>query len=148
MEVADNFVVNAAPAEAWDFFWDLSKVAKCLPGCESIAKLSDTSYKLHMVQKVGPFKVGMDVNMTVGEVEEGRRVVVRGEGKDRMGNRLQINRLATEIAEDPTGGTQVSYLMDFNLYGKIASIGNAAVKRKIEETRAEFSSRIAAELGG
>ena len=38
--------------------------------------------------------------------------------------------------------------MDFNLYGRLATLGNTAVKRKSEEIRAEFTRRIAAELGG
>ncbi len=148
MEIADRFAVNAPPAEAWSFFWDISRVAECLPGCESIAKLSDTAYQLRMAQRVGPFKVSMDVRMTVAEVEEGRRIVLSGEGQDRAGNRLQIKRLSTEIAETPSGGTQVDYLMDFNLYGKLAALGGSAVKRKIEETRAEFSRRLMNALGG
>ena len=148
MEVADSFVVSAKPGEAWEFFWDLTKVARRLPGCEAIARVDESTYKLQMVQRVGPFKVSMDVRMTVNEIDEGRRVVLSGEGKDRMGNRLQISRLAMEIAEAPTGGTQVAYLMDFHLYGRIAALGNTAVKRKVEETRAEFSRGIAEELGG
>ena len=38
--------------------------------------------------------------------------------------------------------------MDFNLYGRLATLGNTVVKRKSEEIRAEFSRRIAEELGG
>ena len=148
MEVADSFVAPSSPAETWEFFWDLSRVGKCLPGCEEITRLSDTSYRLRMTQRVGPFKVAMDVNMNVDEVEEGRRIVASGEGKDRMGNRLQIKRLAAELSEAPAGGTQVAYMIEFNLYGKLASMGNAAIKRKVEETRAEFTANIAQALGG
>ena len=38
--------------------------------------------------------------------------------------------------------------MDFNLYGRLATLGNAMVKRKAEEVRAEFTRRIVAELEG
>ena len=148
MEAADNFVVRSSPGETWEFFWDLSRVGKCLPGCEEIVRLSDTSYRLRMAQRVGPFKVAMDVAMNVLEVDEGRRIAASGEGQDRMGNRLQIKRLAAELSEALDGGTQVAYAIEFNLYGKLASMGNAAVKRKVEETRTEFSQRIAEALGG
>ena len=148
MEVADSFVVRSSPGETWEFFWDLSKVGKCLPGCEEITRLSDASYRLRMVQRVGPFKVAMDVNMSVDEVDEERRIAASGEGRDRMGNRLQIKRLAAELSEAPDGGTHVAYAIEFNLYGKLAAMGNAAVKRKVEETRAEFSQSIVKALGG
>lgn len=148
MELTDRFAVGASPGEAWAFFWDLPRVARCLPGCESIEPAGEGAYRARMTQRVGPFRVSMDMEMRVDEAEEGRRVVVSGSGKDRMGNRLHINRLALELAEPSPGQTEVAYAMDFNLYGRLSTLGNTAVKRKAEEVRAEFSRRIAEELGG
>ena len=148
MELTDRFEVGASPAEAWAFFWDLPRVAKCLPGCERIETTGDSAYWARMVQRVGPFQVAMDIDISVDEVEPGRRVVVSGGGKDRMGNRLRINRLALELNEPAAERTEVSYELDFNLFGRLATLGNTVVKRKAEETRAEFSRNIAAELEG
>ena len=148
MELTDRFEVSASPAEAWAFFWDLPRVAKCLPGCESIEDAGDGAYRARMTQRVGPFNVTLDMDMRIDEAEEGQRVVVSGNGKDRMGNRLHVNRLALELSEPSPGQTEVNYAMDFNLYGRLATLGNTAVKRKSEEIRAEFSRRIAEALGG
>lgn len=148
MELTDRFAVRASPGEAWAFFWDLPRVARCLPGCESIKPAGEGAYRARMTQRVGPFRVSMEMEMRVDEAEEGRRLVVSGSGKDKMGNRLHINRLALELAEPSPGQTEVAYLMDFNLYGRLATLGAAAVKRKAEEIRADFSRRIAEELGG
>ncbi len=148
MELTDRFEVGASPAEAWAFFWDLPRVAKCLPGCESIETTDGSGYRARMVQKVGPFQVAMDIDISVDEVEQGRRVVVSGGGRDRMGNRLRINRLALELNGPAAERTDVSYELDFNLFGRLATLGNTVVKRKAEETRAEFSRNIAAELEG
>lgn len=148
MELTDRFAAQASPSEAWAFFWDLPRVGRCLPGCESIELAGEGAYRARMTQRVGPFRVSMDMEMRVDEAEEGRRVVVSGSGKDKMGNRLHINRLALELSEPSPGQTEVSYALDFNLYGRLATLGNTAVKRKVEEIRAEFSRRIAEELGG
>ena len=148
MELTDRFEVGASPAEAWAFFWDLPRVAKCLPGCESIETTGDSAYWARMVQRVGPFQVAMDIEISVDEVETGRRVVVSGGGRDRMGNRLRINRLALALNESAAERTEVSYELDFNLFGRLATLGNTVVKRRAEETRAEFSRNIAAELDG
>ena len=148
MELTDRFAAQASPSEAWAFFWDLPRVGRCLPGCESIEPAGDGAYRARMTQRVGPFRVSMDIVMRVDEAEEGQRVVVSGRGEDKMGNRLHINRLALELSEPSPGQTEVSYALDFNLYGRLATLGNTAVKRKAEEIRAEFSRRIAEELGG
>lgn len=148
MELTDRFAAQASPSEAWAFFWDLPRVGRCLPGCESIEPAGEGAYRARMTQRVGPFRVSMDMVMRVDEAEDGRRVVVSGSGEDKMGNRLHINRLALELSEPSPGQTEVSYALDFNLYGRLATLGNTAVKRKAEEIRAEFSRRIAEELGG
>jgi carbon monoxide dehydrogenase subunit G len=146
MELTDNFTVKATAAQVWDLFFDLPKVALCLPGCEEITEIDGTTYRARMVQKVGPFQVAMDLDLKIDEVVEGERVVVSGGGKDRMGNTMKLNRLVLQLAHRSDTETDVSYSMDFNLFGRIATLGSAMVKRKAEETTAEFSKRIVAEL--
>ena len=146
MELSDSFTVSASPSEVWALFWDLPRVGRCLPGCEDIQTLDDGGYRARMAQRVGPFSVAMDIDLTVEEAVEAERVVVTGSGQDRMGNRLKLNRLSLELNE-AQDGTQVRYAIDFALFGRLAALGNSVVKRKAEETRREFSRCIAAELG-
>ena len=147
MELSDEFSVSAPPSEVWRLFWDLPRVARSLPGCESIESTGPDAYRARVVQRVGPFKVAFDLDLAVEEAVEMKRVVVSGGGQDRMGNRLKLNRLSLELEEAPGGGTLVKYGLDFALMGRMATLGNSAVKRKAEETRQEFTRRIAAELG-
>ena len=146
MDLSDTFTVSAPPSEVWALFWDLPRVARCLPGCEAIEALDGGGYRARLVQRVGPFQVAMDVDLVIEEFVEAKRVVVAGGGQDRMGNRLKLSSLALEL-EEAEEGTTVHYAMNFTLTGKLASLGNSVVKRKAEETRREFSRRIAAELG-
>ena len=147
MQLSDRFAVSATVDAAWAFFWDLPRVAGCLPGCESIESIGDGAYRAQITQRVGPFQIAMSMEVSIQEAVEKQRVVVTGHGKDRIGNRLHINRLALELSEPQPGQTEVGYVMDFNLYGRLATLGNTVVKRKAEEIRAEFSRRIASELG-
>ena len=146
MDLSDTFTVSAPPSEVWELFWDLPRVARCLPGCEGIEALDGGGYRARLVQKVGPFQVAMDLDLSIEEFVEGKRVVVTGGGQDRMGNRLKLSSLSLEL-EEAEHGTTVHYAMDFTLTGRLAALGNSVVKRKAEETRREFSKRIAAELG-
>ena len=97
---------------------------------------------------VGGQELLMGKIKSVDEIVEGERVVVSGGGKDRLGNTLRLSRLALELAPAPDAETDVSYGMVFNLYGRLATLGNAMVKRKAEEVRVEFTKRIIAELEG
>ncbi|MDA0799126.1 MAG: SRPBCC domain-containing protein [Chloroflexi bacterium] len=145
MELADRFDVPSTPDQVWALFWDLPRVAMCLPGCESIEAVDDTAYKARMVQKVGPFQIAMDIDLTIDEMHEGKQVVVSGSGKDRMGNRLKLSKLSLDI-EEGSSGMGVAYTIDFTLYGKLAALGSSVIKRKAEDIRVEFTKRIIAEL--
>jgi uncharacterized protein len=145
MELVDRFDVPSTPEQVWTLFWDLPRIAMCLPGCESIEAVDDTAYKARMVQRVGPFQIAMDIDLTIDEMNDGKQVVVSGSGKDRMGNRLKLSRLSLEL-EPGDSGTGVAYTIDFTLYGKLAALGSSVIKRKAEDMRVEFTKRIIAEL--
>ena len=148
MELTDTFEVSAPAARVWELFFDLPRLARCLPGCEEIHAVDETHYRARMVQRVGPFQVAMDLDLEVRELTPGKRIVVTGGGKDRMGNTLKLNRLAMELTPVSDERTEVSYSMDFNLFGRLATMGNAVMKRKAEDTRAEFTRRIVQQLEG
>ncbi len=148
MELTDRFTVPVDSATVWALFWDLPRIAGLLPGCESVDAIDEHHYRAHVAQKVGPFKVSMDVDIEVLESEVEKRVVVSGGGHDRLGNRLSLNRIALELAPADGSGTEISYSMDFNLYGRMATLGSSVVKRKTEEMRVEFTRAIIEELGG
>ena len=146
MELTDRFTVRATPQRTWELLFDLPRVARCLPGCEDIHALDETTYRARMAQRVGPFQVAMDLDLKVDEVAEGRRVVVTGGGKDRMGNTMRLDRLAMELQPRSADETEISYTVDFKLFGRIATLGSAMVKRKAQENISEFTRRIVAEL--
>ena len=83
--------------------------------------------------------------MTVDEIVDGQRVLLSGSGKDRMGNRLKLTKLSMEL--DGSGpSTKVAYAIDFNLFGRLASLGSSVIKRKAEAMRVEFTKRLVEEL--
>ena len=148
MELTDRFTVPASSQTVWALFWDLPRVAGLLPGCERVEAIDETHFRARITQKVGPFKVAMDLDLEVLESEVEKRVVVAGGGHDRLGNRLTLNRLALELSPVSDEQTEVFYSMDFTLFGRMATLGGSAVKRKAEEMRDEFTKSIIKELGG
>jgi carbon monoxide dehydrogenase subunit G len=141
MELTDRFEVSRAPEAVWALLWDLPRVAMCLPGCERVEAVDDSTFKARMVQRVGPFSVAMDLDLKVEEMLEGKRVLLSGTGKDRMGNRLKLSKLSMEL--DGSGEkTNVAYGIDFTLYGRLATLGSSVIKRKAEDLRVEFTKRL------
>ncbi len=148
MEVQDSFTVPVPASDVWELLWDFARLAACLPGCEGITPLGAEQFRTRLKQAVGPFKLELELTLSVIEQEAGRRVVFAGSGADRQGNRLRLNRAAMELTTVSEGETELAYVADFNLVGRLASLGYPVVKRKAAEIGAEFSRRLAEAASG
>ena len=142
MDLKDTFTVEAPREKVWDLFWDFPRLAACLPGCESIERTDDANFKARVAQRVGPFQIALDLNLTLDDVQQNKSVAFSGSGGDKRGNNLKITRAALELDPVSDAETSVSYDMDFTLFGKLGTMGNSVVKRKVEEMRKEFTRRL------
>ena len=146
MEVSDSILVGAPAARVWELFWDFPRLASCMPGCEDIETIDDSSFKARVKQSVGPFHVEMQVTFNILEVSEGSRIVVAGSGTDRRGNMLKFNRATLELTPISADETEVSYVVDVTLFGRLGTLGYPIVKRKARDLGAQFTRRIIDEL--
>ena len=69
----------------WDFLMDVPKVAKSLPGVESVSKIDDTTYEGALTVRVGPIKLNLQGKIILEEQNKNDwRAALRAEAKDRM----------------------------------------------------------------
>ncbi len=142
MELSDSFTVESPASKVWELLWDFPRLASCMPGCEEVEALDESNFKARVKQSVGPFRVEMDINFTIQEATPEERILVTGSGGDRRGNSLKINRAMLEMAPVSPKETQISYSIDFTLFGKLATLGYPMVKRKSRDVAIEFTRRI------
>src|SRR5438093_13710715 len=64
---------------------DVPKVAKSLPGVESVNKIDDTTYEGALTVRVGPIKLNLQGKIILEEQNKNDwRAALRAEAKDRM----------------------------------------------------------------
>lgn len=148
MELRDNFTVDAPVAQVWEVLWDFPRLAASLPGCEQIEQVGGQTYKSKMRQSVGPFRLEMDLSLTVVESVPEQRIVFTGGGADRQENRLKIELASIELDPVSERETTVTYAVDFTLSGKLATLGYPMVKRKARDLGAEFGKRLEETITG
>src|SRR5512132_1208444 len=56
INLSGEYRIPAAPERVWEALNDPEVLKACIPGCESIDKVSDTEYAVAMVAAVGPVK--------------------------------------------------------------------------------------------
>jgi carbon monoxide dehydrogenase subunit G len=99
-------------------------------------------YTVLLEDKLGPFKLRADVDVSVEERVEGERIRARGDGEDRqIGSRLTIEvALDLASAED---GTAIEVRGSYEVTGRPASLGAASIRKKAQKILAEFFARAA-----
>src|SRR5262249_48445187 len=147
MRFEEQVRVPLPAAEAWDFLWQTKRVAACLPGCVAGEEIEPgRRYRADMADSIGPFKAQFNLDITVEETRPQELIRVRASGEDkRLGTSQQMD---VTLALRPIGPreTVLDVTADVLILGKIATLGQFAIKRKAKDVVQQFARNIAAEL--
>ncbi|HEU4367223.1 MAG TPA: SRPBCC domain-containing protein, partial [Methylomirabilota bacterium] len=138
-----------APSEVvWAFLLDPARLAPCIPGCESLAVVDATTYRVRLTVKVGFLTTTQDVRMSVVEAKAPRRLVAEGRGEDtRLGSQIDV-RNTLDLTPAGAGATTVSYRSEVKVLGRLGSVGDAVMKVKARELARLFADRVHAAIEG
>lgn len=136
----------AAPREAvWQALNDPSVLKSCIPGCESIDKLSDTEMTATVSAKIGPISARFNGKVHLSEIDAPNSYVISGEGQGGVagfakgGARVQLS--------DAAGGTALHYQVNAQIGGKMAQLGarliDSVAKSYAETFFTKFSELVA-----
>lgn len=146
---ARTLTVTSSPERSWAALTDVDRLAGWVTIVHDVKELSRLDkYTAVLQDRVGPFKLRADLDITVVVVEDGRRVDVRASGRDRaVDTRLAVAATMT-LGQDPAGGTSLEVAGNYEVTGKAASLGAGVVRKKAEGIINDFFTSAARELGG
>ena len=147
MEIKQNFVVSQPLPVVWNFFHDVPRVARCLPGAEYLGTKDDGSISGKISAKVGPFQASFEGDAKVRYDEDAKKVEFDGKGVDRKGaSRGKMSMLCKLLPEG--NATRVDVIADVQLSGSIAQFGRTGLLTEIaNQLVAEFVKNAETELG-
>lgn len=147
MELNNEFRVAVPSAKVWEVFTDVERVAPCLPGATLLSVEGDTFHGAVKV-KVGPITVSYKGVATYKEKDaDGRRIVLRAEGKETRGNGTAAATV-TAVLNDEGDATQVAITTDLAISGKAAQFGRGVLADVSGNLIAQFARSLEAELLG
>ena len=129
----------------WTLFRDVDRFARLVPGVTDIQveKEGDQEkYIARLVDKVGPFKIEMTVEiklvqMVTDQLLEAQLTGFDGGGKNRMKGNLQA-----KLSQLENDKTQVEFSANIEVLGKLASLGASPIRRRTDQHFSEFARRI------
>ena len=137
----------AAPREVvWQKLNDTETLKACIPGCESLEKLSDTEFQAVAVNRIGPVKAKFKGKVKLTDLDPPNGYKISGEGDGGIAGFAKGG--ATVGLTEKDGGTLLTYNVEAQIGGKLAQIGqrlvNGAAKKLADEFFQKFSAAAAA----
>ncbi|HBC09573.1 MAG TPA: carbon monoxide dehydrogenase [Rhodospirillaceae bacterium] len=129
----------AAPREAvFAALNDPEILAKAIPGCESLDKVSDTEFAAVVTAKVGPVRAKFNGQVTLSDLNPPESYTITGEGKGGAAGFAKGGAVIT-LVEDGDG-TLLNYEVKADVGGKLAQLGGRLIEGTSKKLAGEFFS--------
>ena len=130
----------------WQALNDPEVLRACIPGCESIDRVSDTEYGLAMTARVGPVSAKFSGRLVLTDVVAPQSYTLKFEGQ---GGAAGFANGAARVALTPAdGGTRIDYAVNAQVGGKLAQIGSRLVDGAAAKLANDFFTRFVERAGG
>ena len=149
MEMTGEQLIPASQAATWKASNDPDFLKQCVPGCESIDRVSDTEFLVNMTARVGPVSAKFKGKMQLSDLKPPHSYALAFEGQGGVAGFAKGSAL---VALAPEGdATKLSYKVKANIGGKLAQIGSrlvdAAANKVANDFFNAFNQRMAAMHG-
>ncbi len=149
MEMTGEQLIALPQQQTWEALNDTAVLKDCIPGCETIEKLSDSEYEITLTAKVGPVSAKFKGRMTVSDVVPPVSYTITFEGQ---GGIAGFAKGAAQVRLEPQdGGTRLAYSAQAMVGGKLAQVGarliDGVAKKLAEQFFREFNKRASGASG-
>jgi carbon monoxide dehydrogenase subunit G len=142
VRIEERLTLEADRERVWMFVADVGQVLALLPGVTEITRVDGESWQLRIRQKVGFIEADFDLRVVVVLKDAPRLLRFRSEGKGIQVPALVVTNDELRLHADAEGRrTEVEYVSEVQLSGKLAALGHAVMKFKAREVVGEFRRR-------
>lgn len=145
MEFTGSQTIAATREQVWKGLNDPAVLQTCVPGCEEFIAESDDDYKAVVVAKVGPVKARFKGTLVISDRDGPNGYKILGQGEGGIAGFGKMTATVT-LTDGEEGGTQLTYVADAQVGGKLAQIGSRLVTSVANKLAAEFFTRFNATM--
>ncbi|GFG51509.1 hypothetical protein CQY20_08920 [Mycolicibacterium agri] len=142
-----DLTVKASAEDSWAAMIDVPRLVSWVSIVEDAVEIEPLSkYTAVLMDRLGPFKLRADLDVTVSDVNEGSSLKVRAAGEDRqVGSRLLV--LADLVVSPREQGSTIVVDGVYEVTGKVASMGSGTINKKAQKILDEFFGAASDALG-
>ncbi|MGP0088432.1 MAG: SRPBCC family protein [Xanthobacteraceae bacterium] len=136
----------AARETVWAKLNDPEVLKACIPGCETLEKLSDTEFQAVAVIKIGPVKATFKGKVTLSDLDPPNGYRISGQGDGGVAGFAKGGATVALVPKD--SDTLLSYNVEAQIGGKLAQLGQRLVNGAAKKMADDFFQRFAAAVTG
>jgi uncharacterized protein len=146
MTMTGEVQLPATQEAVWAKLNDPEVLKICIPGCESLERLSDTEFQAVATNKIGPVKARFKGKVRLSDLDPPNSYRISGEGDGGVAGFAKGG--ATVTLQPKDGGTLLSYNVEAQIGGKLAQIGQRLINGAAKKLADQFFAKFAAAVGG
>jgi uncharacterized protein len=139
MEMSGEQHIPLSQQRVWEALNDPEILKACIPGCESIERVSDHEYKVAMTAAVGPVKAKFSGKLMLADMNPPDSYSLAFEGS---GGAAGFGKGGAQVSLAPEGGgTLLTYTANASVGGKLAQIGSRLIDGVAKKMADDFFIR-------
>ena len=124
MKLAGSYKLNIKKEIVWQALNDANILKRCIPGCESFEKESDTIFNVTATNQIGPMNATFSGKINLTNIQKNQSYTLSGEAQSSVGF---ANGSADVILSEKNESTTLNYEVNVNVGGKIAQLGSRLI---------------------
>jgi hypothetical protein len=142
MTMAGEQLLTAPREKVWAALIDTDVLKACIPGCETLEKLSDTEFMAVATNKIGPVKARFKGKVRLTDLDPPNGYKISGEGDGGIAGFAKGG--AVVVLTDKDGGTLLTYNVEAQIGGKLAQLGQRLINGVAKKLADDFFTKFAA----
>jgi carbon monoxide dehydrogenase subunit G len=144
MDMSGERTIEAPKEKVWEALNDPDILKACIPGCETIEKLSDTEMKATAGVKLGPISARFTGKVLLSDLDPPNGYTISGEGQGGVAGFAKGGAKVSLL--EHAGATTLSYTVNAQIGGKMAQLGARLIDSTAKQYAETFFTRFAAIL--
>jgi carbon monoxide dehydrogenase subunit G len=145
MDMTGEERIEASRETVWAALNDPEVLRTCIPGCESLEKLSDTEMTAKVKLKVGPVSATFSGKVTLSDIDAPNGYKIAGEGSGGVAGHAKGSALVRLVADGT--GTILKYEVKADVGGKLAQLGGRLIDATARKLAGEFFGKFGEVVG-
>ncbi len=144
MKQSGEYFIEAPRENVWEALNDPDILGSCILGCEDVTRIDGTHFDIVLKAKIGPVNAKMKVQVVLTDLNPPQSYTIQGGAK---GGSAGFAKGSAEVELHVEGsGTRLCYLVNANVGGKLAQVGNRLIDGAVRKIADDFFGKLSVKI--